>query len=349
MENTDGNNTENNSAASLYQFNKDYIDEHSIVTIILSVLSLVGTLGNTMVVLVYVIIREKTTHNVLILTLAVADLLVCCIAIPLEIAEKLYHFTLHNAVSCQLSRLISYLFVIISATVLLPITVDRYRRVCHPFGNQISRRTSAIIIVTVICTSMLFSLPNIILWNVMNIDLPHNGSGNVTGHICIIHSYYDHTILPVVYTGGILLLTIIQVIVISILYVVIGRKIFAHIEFREKFKRYNSEGMDKSDKRRYSEQGESSRKITKIAFIIVVVFIISYIPTTIDKIIDTVSLHHQLESDSSNSNIASIVVRTSYCLNHAVNFIVYVLFDHKFRLDVKSVFWTLFQFRKTSP
>ena len=163
MENTDGNNTENNSAASLYQFNKDYIDEHSIVTIILGVLSLVGILGNTMVVLVYVIIREKTTHNVLILTLAVADLLVCCIAIPLEIAEKLYHFTLHNAVSCQLSRLISYLFVIISATVLLPITVDRYRRVCHPFGNQISRRTSAIIIVTVLCTSMLFSLPNIIL------------------------------------------------------------------------------------------------------------------------------------------------------------------------------------------
>ena len=182
----------------------------------------------------------------------------------------------------------------------------------------------------------------------INIDLPNNRSGNVTGHICVIHSYYDHTILPVVYTGGILLLTIIQVIVISILYVVKGRKIFAHIKFREKFKRYNSEGMDKSDKRRYSEQGESSRKITKIAFIIVVVFIISYIPTTIDKIVDTVSLHHQLESDSSNSNIASIVVRTSYCLNHAVNFVVYVLFDHKFRLDVKSIFRTLFHFRKTS-
>ncbi|CAC5387114.1 unnamed protein product [Mytilus coruscus] len=324
MENIHGNNTEKNRLASLHEFNKDYIDEHSIVTIILGILSLIGTLGNTMVVLVYVIIRQKTTHNVFILTLAVASLLVCCIAIPLEIAEKLYHYTMHTTVSCQISRSISYLFVIMSASVLLPITVDRYRRVCHPFGKHISRTTSAVIIVTVFCTSVIFSWPNIILWNVMYIDLHHNGSGNLTGLICVTYSYYDHTILPVVYTGGMLLLTIIHVFVISILYVFIGRQIFAHIRFRKKFKKYNSESAEKSEKRQFSEPRETSRKITKIAFIIVVVFILSYIPTSIAKIIDTVWLHHQLESDSSNINAPLFSNGSSNCNSLANNKIMMI-------------------------
>lgn len=85
---------------------------------------IIGSLGNCNVILVYWVIRQRTTKNHVHL---IVDFLLCSGALPLaSIVGKVTHYTLHFVVSCKILRTVCCLFVTMSVMlhfVLLTISV----------------------------------------------------------------------------------------------------------------------------------------------------------------------------------------------------------------------------------
>ncbi|XP_019634569.1 PREDICTED: vasopressin V1b receptor-like [Branchiostoma belcheri] len=119
-----------------------YAGENVHVTVFLSLSCALGTLGNLLTVLVSARRREKSSATIFVLTLAVVDLVVCAVVVPLKLYE-LNHGTYTGQVWCRLNPYLTAASLLSSTFVLLAATVDRYRAVCKPV-QHFSVRKSAV-------------------------------------------------------------------------------------------------------------------------------------------------------------------------------------------------------------
>lgn len=92
----------------------------------LSIFSVIGTIGNAMVLYVYVRKRHKLAATVFIISLAATDFITCMIIVPYTIAVEYADYVVHYDILCKL-----YMFFITSnvpfATfIMVAIAVDRY-------------------------------------------------------------------------------------------------------------------------------------------------------------------------------------------------------------------------------
>jgi len=64
----------------------------------------------------------------------VVDLLICAIILPCQLILYGGGYTSTNAASCQIDMFFGGFILMFMGTVLLSVTIDRYRKVCNPFG-----------------------------------------------------------------------------------------------------------------------------------------------------------------------------------------------------------------------
>ncbi|XP_035678842.1 vasopressin V1b receptor-like [Branchiostoma floridae] len=101
------------------------------VTIFLALICAMGTPGNFLTVLVSARRREKSSATIFVLTLAVIDLAVCGVVVPLKLYE-LNHGTYSGPAWCRLNPYLTAASLLSAGFVLLAAAVDRYRAVCRP-------------------------------------------------------------------------------------------------------------------------------------------------------------------------------------------------------------------------
>nr|KAG5692589.1 hypothetical protein BaRGS_024009 [Batillaria attramentaria] len=125
-------------------------------TIMVSVCSVFGTLGNIPVLIVYCKRQDKRTANTFIKVLAVIDLVVCAIIMPYTIVFELHLVT--SDVACRLLEFLRHLAVSASNLTLVAIAVERYVAVCV-IGHRLTVRNVKIGMCIVMAVSAVTAAP----------------------------------------------------------------------------------------------------------------------------------------------------------------------------------------------
>ena len=103
------------------------------VMIILSIFSVVGTLGNGLVLYVFTRAAIKLTSTIFILALAGTDFLTCILIIPFTVVAISVKYYLKYDIACKTYQFLITCNVPLSAFIMVAIAIDRYICICHPF------------------------------------------------------------------------------------------------------------------------------------------------------------------------------------------------------------------------
>ncbi|XP_048752271.1 neuropeptide S receptor-like [Ostrea edulis] len=112
----------------------------------MSIFSVVGTIGNALVLYVFSRYKNKLTSTIFILTLAGVDFVTCCVTIPFTIATEAVKFHLKYDIICQIYLFLITTTVPFSAFVMVAIAVDRYLCIVYPFKHAMTIRRAEIIV-----------------------------------------------------------------------------------------------------------------------------------------------------------------------------------------------------------
>lgn len=223
-----------NNDVLVKEINDRFVRLHLPVIVFIVVLVILGLTGNPIVIYYYQCKMRTTNYSIFVTVLALYDTIACVLAMPFEIVDIVLYFTFTNAVACKAYMFISYVVACGSIFTLLLIAVDRIRSICRPFGKQLSKRLSLLILAGIFLASVLFSLPNIFLFRVVTVDVPNNLDLELKGSDCTMDAENKFYAFAVAYS----LLQFILFFIISglliTLYSIVVRKIYLHKrKFRE--------------------------------------------------------------------------------------------------------------------
>lgn len=154
------------------------------VLVMLSAFSLVGTVGNSLVLYIYANKKTKTTAGVFIMCLAGTDLFTCLVIVPYtEVVIYLKYRLLHDVV-CKAYMFLITFNVPFSAFIMVAIAVDRFFCICYPFLHALNLRRARIIILCLLAFACLCGLITALLHGIiqpLETDSPGNTSLNTSG------------------------------------------------------------------------------------------------------------------------------------------------------------------------
>ncbi|XP_045182150.2 probable G-protein coupled receptor 101 [Mercenaria mercenaria] len=200
--------------------------ERLIPTIVFMVIiSVLGSIGNCLVIHVYRTRFKMSNSKCFILCLSAVDLLTCCISIPLDVSTTLDQYIFKHQGLCKVSRVFNVLGTISSSFILLFIAVERYRKVCKPFGWQIQIKKTKILCGLAIFLGVMVSWPAAFVFGIHTFDVPNY---NLTGSECSTADLMKNTKFPFIYTFVFGFLFLGGITEMSILYCLIGLKVRKH-------------------------------------------------------------------------------------------------------------------------
>ena len=330
------------NATSLELINCKYAVAHRLYIAYIGVMSVIGVVGNILVIAVYAVKRKASAHKVITISLALSDLSVSSAVIPFEIIEKRFHFSMLTSATCKLWITLSYLFITYSALIIIVLSIDRHRRVCYPFKIQFTSKVAVLHVIAAGITSTLIAFPNALIWNSRDFLLDMN----IEGHVCVTETSTNNTDLPTVYNGILLVVSLIIVIYLIVVYASIWKTLLSHVRYINRFKCDSSKRRSSSTTYENAVEHTASCRVTIIAFTVVTVFILSYLPSTVMKLLDTRTEWDIQDTDSTNNHFLHIFARSSCYLNHIANPLIYTMMDSHFRQDCKNIIIELFCFRQ---
>lgn len=115
-------------------------------------ISIVGTIGNSVVALVYWNKKDKQTSTFFILVLALSDLVVCLFLVPMTIHMENVLFETRSKTFCKLFFFLTTTVVPSSSLLMTAIAFDRYFCICmvnRTIMNLERARISVIFLLTV--------------------------------------------------------------------------------------------------------------------------------------------------------------------------------------------------------
>ncbi|XP_033763109.1 orexin receptor type 2-like [Pecten maximus] len=117
-----------------YEYPYEPVSTTSVAIIcMLAVFSVIGTVGNVLVIYVYAQRKDHLTSSVFILALAGTDFITCLIVIPYTIVAIYENYVLRFDAVCKFYNFLITSNVPLSAFIMVAIAVDRYICICHPF------------------------------------------------------------------------------------------------------------------------------------------------------------------------------------------------------------------------
>ncbi|XP_063405683.1 neuromedin-U receptor 2-like [Mytilus trossulus] len=142
---------------------QNFINNDLPVTSILSVLSLLGVIGNLHAIVIF---RRYPVSpvKILILWMVVIDFVTCFICIPLELVQIRFTFTYPSDELCKFTRFLTHYTSLTAGTFLILISVERRQKICAPFQWQLSLKRAKKLGIVVILLCALISIPSVFLY-----------------------------------------------------------------------------------------------------------------------------------------------------------------------------------------
>lgn len=298
---------------TLQEWNDEEAEQRLPTVVYLSILVTVGVLGNIIILLVYGFQYKPTNFRCYILSLAVLDLVACCISIPSEIVDNAFPYMYYNEGFCKFSRFIGDVAKLGSALVLTVMAGGRYRRICFPFSEEMSLKMAKTCCFLAISLSVLMSWPSAII----NGQKVKTFPGNITGYDCSTDDDIRTTQYPFIQATFVF---VVFVLIFGILIYMYTRIIW---ELRDHFKMNRLLRIENGKKR-------TKHTVTKIFLSITIAYVVSYIPHLTLNAISTFIQGDIFPPSPVVLGTLPLLFR-SYFVNNVVNIFVYYVGDARFR------------------
>lgn len=309
---TDWSNVDNSTNGTMH-YSKDMIfnDGHRLSITVYSFLFVISTIGNSTVL--YLLtkrrLRGPSRIDIMLMHLAIADLMVTFLLMPLEIA---WAYTVQWKTTDFVCRLMSFFRVFglyLSSFVLVCISIDRYYAIIKPL--KISSNRGRIMLVFAWCSSIVCSLPQAYVFHLgehpkvkgyyqcVTFDSFPSDFHELFYNIANMCAMYACPLITFIYCYG-------------AIYVEIYRKSLRIVKGIERFRRSNDDVLSRAKKR-----------TLKMTITIVIVFIICWTPYYI------ICMWYWLDK-SSVDEVSSLVRKGLFifaCTNSCMNPIVYGVFN----------------------
>ncbi|KAH3857293.1 uncharacterized protein LOC127872575 [Dreissena polymorpha] len=208
-------------------FNHEFTINALPVIVFMAMMSTLGVLGNIVVINVYSRKYPTCNFKYFVLILAIIDLFSCALLMPLEIMTLVYWYVFPFRWLCKLKSFFNAYTVTSSASSLLLISMDRYRKVCKPHSKQIMPRMALKLTLVVLGLSLVPAISDAVWWGTHTFQTEYMGQ-NIVVKVCEKDDKYKDTIWPTLHT---LVLygtsNLIIMLATMILYILIAVKMFA--------------------------------------------------------------------------------------------------------------------------
>lgn len=329
------------------------------VIIYMSLLMLVGTFGNLMVLVVYLRKRFKCSSDYFILNLAFLDLLTCLIGVPVEIADLRDPYMFYAPAACKLLRTVESFSNMGSTLTLMAIAMDRYKRICK-LGERFSNQKAKRLCVSAILIGVVFGKKTV------DVGIPGANTAD-----CSTADEMRNTIYPLLYYGLVMLYFIICVIFVLFVYVRISIFIRRGKSKQKKMAKSTTQdapsfNLHSSNDGHTALSGVSEEedvkklhviekkavdisqggrlvntiKVTRTTTIFVAVtaaFILSYLPFLVVMVTRNIKKNFE-DILSPSAEVFYKFCLKSYFINNAINPVIYSFLNRNYRADVINIF-----------
>lgn len=217
-----------NSTVTLEELNDALLQLHIPAVIFVVLCMVLGIFGNLLVFLIYKMKYRRSTHRYFILFLAALDFLACATGMPFLVASLTLPYLMPYPQLCKSFRYVHYLVNNSSGLLLLVISIERFRKICHPFKKQITHRQTLYLCYGTIFLSAIIAIPAALFYGSNKIE---TGINNLTGHQCYVDESHEDSILFQIYQSALLLETCVCVVIFIVLYAFIVRKLLTSDQF----------------------------------------------------------------------------------------------------------------------
>ncbi|XP_052274850.1 neuropeptide FF receptor 2-like [Dreissena polymorpha] len=210
---------------------KKTMDVHIYPIICAFLYVILGFVGNSTVIYIYLTKWKKNKTRVFILCLGILDWLNCTFSVPLEIAILMKQLSFDHHILCKVSRGLTYAINNTGALVLVSIAVERFLVVHYPLkSRQLTPRFAKTLCLISFVVASAVVWPAFVFYGTHTLIIPISlpkGNVNIIGKTCLIAD--EHEIrkgLILIFTTILFGLLILIFIILSTLYIAIGRTIY---------------------------------------------------------------------------------------------------------------------------
>ncbi|EDV26210.1 uncharacterized protein TRIADDRAFT_15472, partial [Trichoplax adhaerens] len=134
-----------------------------ILSTLYSIIFIMSAVGNSLVVVCYILDKRRRMRipmNILIVNLAICDLCVTLITMPVNFSRNITKRNwVFGRIACHIFHGLPNAFVAASGFTAMIIAIERYRYICHPHKRKITARTTFWIIGVIWIAAILTALP----------------------------------------------------------------------------------------------------------------------------------------------------------------------------------------------
>lgn len=172
-----------------------------VVISMLTVFSVIGIIGNGIVIFIYTKKKDKLTSSSFILGLAVYDFLTCSIIMPYTACMIYLRFVILYDALCKIYMFLITFNVPLSAFLMVAIAVDRYLCICHPFLHLLTKSRARAVIGVLTVFACLLGILSCIAYSVYQYREPiSTNATEVSDGSKLANSTVEQTsVLPVAY------------------------------------------------------------------------------------------------------------------------------------------------------
>ncbi|XP_067675295.1 cholecystokinin receptor type A-like [Haliotis asinina] len=202
--------------------NSEYLQNVVCSVAFMTVLMVVGTLGNALVVVVYAVKGTQKSAHFAYMILGGLDLFTCLFIHPYVIYKMFHRFNQTWVIVCKTFEFLIHSNLSISSGILLGVAFDRYFAMCHPLQFYMSYKRMRIMTVFAFAFAGGMSVPILEFYGMRKIPIPGYENSEVVGYSCDYSDAYSGSVGQSVYGGVVMITFCIIVILIAVLYIIVG-------------------------------------------------------------------------------------------------------------------------------
>ncbi|XP_053376813.1 C3a anaphylatoxin chemotactic receptor-like [Mercenaria mercenaria] len=330
------------------------------------ILMLVGIFGNSLVVQVYWCKMKSSAKRTFILALALLDLTVCIIVIPFELYDLRNQVMFYYDGLCKAMRFVEYATILSAGFVLVSISFERYYFLCRAF-QEFSPRKAKLVCLACVVLAMLVATPSTLFAGSKTRHEKY-GHWNITGCECSMNSEQSfNNMFKRIYYYCLTAIFFGCFIVFIVIYTIIGRLLWKYqtgtlvpdmgkmssrssspssMFVNKKMSVEHSSGQSHASCSSNKERNTSihGRRCIKSAgsiiifFSVTVVFVLSFLPHIIIRLLLFFNMKLEEEFDKETSELLYNFVVRSYLISNVTNPFIYSILNKSFRRELKRTF-----------
>ncbi|XP_062586448.1 neuropeptide FF receptor 2-like [Saccostrea cucullata] len=318
----------NKTVYDLYDWKEDVSGKYILSTCVQSIILVVGVIGNAFVITIYTWhLKPKKDDRYFIPILAWIDLLGCIFASAKSLVENQYPLKYISSFSCKILNFGTAIFIVSSILLLMVISVQRYQKICRPFGFQMTLKVKRIAAILTILLAGTLSVQSFIMHE--NVKVFHENR-NISGYECasVPGTLKDSFQYIIIVIEGF------SIVCMCLMYGLVGRAIM------KRFGREEDVTSDKNGEPNHNSRNKliSRRRFSLMFMLISLVSIVCFITSWTFILLQRKDPAFWRKLSFGQAQV-SLIFRRFYILNHAVNPLFYGFFDPKFRRQMKTLFY----------